>query len=147
MRLLTCFWAARCPQWSWRARDWQPQRVLGIVSIKKKAGDTWMHKQGLYVIVHLPACPLARTPLYQLTVLHSLMLRWLQMIAGYTEQTADMKNCVCHQSVKLHLSSCEDQRAVIITCTSPVTAAMIPQGIRVVIIQTTDPALLKGSSD
>lgn len=35
MRLLTCFWAARCPQWSWRARDWQPQRVLGIVSIKK----------------------------------------------------------------------------------------------------------------
>lgn len=69
------------------------------------------------------------------------------MIAGYTEQTADMKNCVCDQSVKLHLSSCEDQRAVIIMCTSPVTAAMIPQGIRVVIIQTTDPALLKGSSD
>lgn len=50
-----------------------------------------MHKEGLSVIMHLPACPLARTPLYQLMVLHSLMLRWLQMIAGYTNKQQTWK--------------------------------------------------------
>lgn len=98
------------------------------------------------VIMHVPACPLARTPLYQLTVLHSLMLRWLQRFAGYTEQTADMKNCLsskcetasqqlwgsegCHYHVHISSDSSDD--------TSGHLCCHYPNHC--------DPALLKGSS-